>query len=355
MGSHFHDLGAGTATPRSYEFAWNDDVIAMNQFAGVLTDATQGVAAALNTSTTGTPIVVFNPLNIEREDLVEADVKFPEGEPKACASRLRTGRKFRRRFPTGRWCFWLACPPSATRFTMCAPAPRAPRPESQLEGRPTARSRTSTIACKSTTTATSPASSTRRSTRNCLPLPPASPSRMTILCSGRRGTWIGTRSRPRRRSSSPARRRFAWSKMVLCAWPLKFRGKRPARVLCRPSGFPPETRESAWNLAISIDWNTRESNLKATFPLAASNEMATYNWDIGTIQRPTAEPKKFEVPSHQWIDLTDMSGEVRGDHPDRLQERIGQAERQHHSAHADSHARRSRRLSRPGHAGSWTS
>ena len=57
-----------------------------------------------------------------------------------------------------------------------------------------------------------------------------------------------------------------------------------------------------------IDWNTRESNLKATFPLTASNEMATYNWDIGTIQRPTAEPKKFEVPSHQWIDLTDISG-----------------------------------------------
>jgi alpha-mannosidase len=57
-----------------------------------------------------------------------------------------------------------------------------------------------------------------------------------------------------------------------------------------------------------IDWNTRESNLKATFPLTASNHIATYNWDIGTIERPTAEPKKFEVPSHQWIDLTDMSG-----------------------------------------------
>ena len=46
-----------------------------------------------------------------------------------------------------------------------------------------------------------------------------------------------------------------------------------------------------------IDWNTRESNLKAVFPLTASNEMATYNWDIGTIERRTAEPKKFEVPS----------------------------------------------------------
>jgi alpha-mannosidase len=58
-----------------------------------------------------------------------------------------------------------------------------------------------------------------------------------------------------------------------------------------------------------IDWNTRESNLKATFPLTASNQMATYNWDIGTIERPTAQPKNFEVPSHQWIDLTDMKGE----------------------------------------------
>src|ERR1017187_5764287 len=61
--------------------------------------------------------------------------------------------------------------------------------------------------------------------------------------------------------------------------------------------------------ANGIDWNTRESNLKATFPLAASDPMATYNWDIGTIERPSAQPKKFEVPSHQWIDLTDMRGE----------------------------------------------
>jgi len=62
-------------------------------------------------------------------------------------------------------------------------------------------------------------------------------------------------------------------------------------------------------VANAIDWNTKESNLKATFPLTASNQMATFNWDIGTIERPSAEPKKFEVPSHQWIDLTDMSGE----------------------------------------------
>ena len=82
MGGHFHDIAAGTATPKAYEFAWNDDVIAMNQFAGVLNNATEAVAAALNTTTKGVPIVVFNPLNIVREDLVEASVSFPEGIPK---------------------------------------------------------------------------------------------------------------------------------------------------------------------------------------------------------------------------------------------------------------------------------
>ena len=83
MGGHFHDIAAGTATPRSYEFAWNDDVIAMNQFAGVLNNATEAVAAALNTETKGVPLVVFNSLNAAREDVVEASVVFPGGRPKA--------------------------------------------------------------------------------------------------------------------------------------------------------------------------------------------------------------------------------------------------------------------------------
>src|SRR6185369_16862432 len=71
MGGQFHDILPGTATPKAFNFSWNDDVIAMNQFAGVLTSATEGIATALNTQTVGTPIVVYNPLNIEREDVVE--------------------------------------------------------------------------------------------------------------------------------------------------------------------------------------------------------------------------------------------------------------------------------------------
>ena len=58
----------------------------------------------------------------------------------------------------------------------------------------------------------------------------------------------------------------------------------------------------------AINWKTLAANLKAVFPLAASNENATYNWDIGTIQRPNAHARQFEVASHRWIDLSDRSG-----------------------------------------------
>ena len=83
MAGHFHDTGAGTATPRSYEFAWNDDAIVAKQFAGILTDATEAIASGLDTDVSGIPIVIFNPLNIAREDIVEATVAFPGGMPKA--------------------------------------------------------------------------------------------------------------------------------------------------------------------------------------------------------------------------------------------------------------------------------
>jgi alpha-mannosidase len=57
-----------------------------------------------------------------------------------------------------------------------------------------------------------------------------------------------------------------------------------------------------------IEWKTKNANLKATFPLAASNPKATYNEGIGTIERGNNDERKFEVPSHQWFDLTDKSG-----------------------------------------------
>jgi alpha-mannosidase len=110
MGGHHHDIAAGTATPKSYEFAWNDDVIAMNQFADVLNDGTKAVSAALNTQAKGVPIVVFNPLNIEREDLVEASVNFPDRIPAAVHVSGPDGREVPSQMSDGRVVFLAKAP-----------------------------------------------------------------------------------------------------------------------------------------------------------------------------------------------------------------------------------------------------
>jgi alpha-mannosidase len=57
-----------------------------------------------------------------------------------------------------------------------------------------------------------------------------------------------------------------------------------------------------------IDWATKESSLKAAFPLTVANAEATYSWGVGTIERGNNNSVKFEVPSHQWFDLTDKDG-----------------------------------------------
>jgi alpha-mannosidase len=59
-----------------------------------------------------------------------------------------------------------------------------------------------------------------------------------------------------------------------------------------------------------IDWHETHVLLKAAFPLAATNNKATYEVPYGSIQRPTTrnyswEQAQFEVPVLRWADLGD--------------------------------------------------
>ncbi|MBN2844080.1 MAG: discoidin domain-containing protein, partial [Sedimentisphaerales bacterium] len=53
-----------------------------------------------------------------------------------------------------------------------------------------------------------------------------------------------------------------------------------------------------------IDWRTTGMMLKASFPLTASDSMATYDLGMGTISRPNNSSSKYEVPAQQWADIT---------------------------------------------------
>jgi len=307
MGAHFHDLAAGTATPRSYEFAWNDDVIALNQFADVLNSAAEGVAAALDTRTKGIPMIIFNPLNIPREDVVETSVDFPKGVPKFVRVIAPDGKEVPAQISEGKVIFVASVPSVGYSVYDIQPEYGEAVPSSSLqvstEGLENAYYRV-----RLNRDGDVGSIFDKQNARELL----AAPARLAISYDNP-AQWPAWNMDWEQEQAAP-------KQYVSGAPQIRIVESGPARVALEVTR---DTAGSHFVQTISlsagdggrrvefgnvIDWKTRESNLKATFPLTANNEMATYNWDIGTIERPTAQPKKFEVPSHQWIDLTDMSG-----------------------------------------------
>ena len=308
MGGHFHDVAAGTATPRAYEFAWNDDVIAMNQFAGVLTNATQGVASALNTGVRGIPLVVFNPLNIPREDIVEAKLNFPGGLPKSVHVTTPEGNEMPAQISAGKITFLAKVPSVGYSVYSVEPGAVASDASSSLHiSESSLENEYYRIRINKDGDVASIFD--KKLSRELL----SSPARLAISYDNPAEwpawnmDWDQEQAAPKEYVSGPAHIRIVENGPVRVGLEItrETAGSRFVQTILLSAGDAGKRVE----FSNVIDWNTRESNLKAVFPLAASNHLATYNWDIGTIERPTAEPKKFEVPSHQWIDLTDMSGE----------------------------------------------
>ncbi len=306
MGGHFHDIAAGTATPKAYEFAWNDDVIAMNQFAGVLRDATEGVAAGLNTEATGIPVVVFNNLNIERQDIVEANVSIPEGMPGFVKVTGPDGSETPAQVSNGKILFLAKVPSAGYAVYDVQPGKSESKGDLQVSN-DALENEFYRVKLNSDGDAASIFDKTTG--KELL----SAPARLAISHDNPHQwpawnmDWDQEQAAPKAYVSGPASIRIVENGPARVALEItrEAAGSKFVQTI-RLSAGDAGRRVEFGNV---VDWNTRESNLKATFLLAASNHLATYNWDIGTIQRPTAEPKKFEVPSHQWIDLTDQSGE----------------------------------------------
>jgi alpha-mannosidase len=308
LGAHFHDLAAGTATPRAYEFAWNDDVIAMNQFAGVLNNAAEAVAAGMNTETAGEPLVVFNPLNVAREDLVEAKVDFPTGMPESVRVTGPDGKPVPAQISEGKVIFLAKVPSVGFAVYGVQPGTAANAESSQL--RVTSNELENKYYRVHINSDGDVASIFDKQSGHELL---SAPARLAISYDSPKDfaswnmEWEQEQAAPKSYVSGPAQMHIVENGPARVAIEVSrtAAGSRFVQTISLAAGDAGK-RVDFGNV---IDWNTRESNLKATFPLAASNQMATYNMDIGTIMRPSATPKKFEVPSHQWVDLTDAGGE----------------------------------------------
>jgi alpha-mannosidase len=305
MGGQFHDIIPGTSEPKAYEYSWNDELLAMNQFAGVLTSATEAVASALNTQAKGTAIVVYNPLSIAREDVVEASVHFPGGMPKAVRVTGPDGKDVPAQLSGGKVLF-LAKVPSAG-YAVYDVQPAEQGLPSSLE---VTESTLANDRYRVTINAAGDVSSIYDKSLNKELL--TAPARLAFQTEkptqwpAWNMDWADQQKPPRGFVSGPTKIRVVENGPVRVAVEIE-RASEDSKFVqtIRLSAGDAGNRIEFSNW---IDWKSKEAALKATFPLTAANSVATYNWDIGTVERANNNETKYEVPSHQWFDLTDKSG-----------------------------------------------
>ncbi len=306
MGGQFHDIIPGTSIPKAYEYSWNDEVLAMNQFAGVLTSAVEAVASGMNTQGKGTPVVVYNPLGVEREDVVEATVALP-AETKTVRVLAPDGRATPAQLEKGNKVLFLAKVPSVG-FSVydVQPADTGSVPSALTA---TASSlENARYHIKLDQNGDAAGIFDKKLNKELL----AAPARLAIKNDKPEEwpawniDWADQQKPPRAYVSGPAKVRVVERGPVRVAVEIlrETEGSQFAQTI-RLSAGDAGNRVEFSNV---IDWRTSSANLKATFPLTASNTIATYNWDVGTIERGNNDEKQYEVGSHQWFDLTDKSG-----------------------------------------------
>ena len=306
LGGHFHDTGAGTATPRTYQFAWNDDVITANQFVGILTSATEAVASALDTQGTGTPLVVYNPLNVQREDLVEAMIAFPDAAPKAVRVRAPNGTETPAQLEDGKVLF-VAQAPSVGYTIYHVLAANTVDANAQLKVTDSSLEN-ARYRVRIQPDGDIASIFDKQLNKDLL----SAPIRFAITTDTPQQypawnmDYPQAEAAPRSYVSGPAKIRIAERGPVRVA--IEVTRETEGSTFVQTVSLSSGDAGSRVEIHNAIDWRGLTSNLKVAFPLTASNLNATYNQDLGTLERPTANPRQFEVGSHRWIDLTDKSG-----------------------------------------------
>jgi alpha-mannosidase len=312
--NQMHDILPGTSIPRAYTFSWNDEVVAQNGFASVLTASVGAVARSSGVAARGVPLVVANPLAIDREDLVEAEVVFDRSAPAAVRVFDGAGRE--------------------------VPSQELSRQSRSIKVLFLARVPSVGFASFDVRGASSPWSDTRgpkvseRSLEN-------AEYKVTLNDAGDIASIVDKASGNRELLREPARLVFTHEKpRQWPAWNMdwKDRQREPVGALGGPAAVrivergplrvALEVTRSARDSTVTqqirltradagrrielitdVDWQSAEVALRAAFPLTVANPKATYNWGMGTIERGNNEPTKYEVPSHEWFDLTDVKGD----------------------------------------------
>jgi alpha-mannosidase len=310
LANQMHDILPGTSIPVAYTWSWNDEIVAMNGFAETLTESVGAMSRALDTRGEGVSLVVYNPLAIEREDIVTATVTLPRAQavrvfgPDGSETPSQT---IRHEGEAWELMFVARAPSVGHAVYDVRPAGAPYESEAPLQaGERTLENEHYRVTVNDAGDLASVYDKT--ASRELL----AAPARLVFTHESPRSfpawnmDWEDRQHPPIGAVEGPATIRVSERGPVRVALEVsrESRGSIIKQTLRLCRGDAGRVVE----IASDIDWQSSGVALKASFPLTVSNPIATYNWGLGVIERGNNEPVKYEVPSHEWFDLTDADG-----------------------------------------------
>jgi alpha-mannosidase len=312
LGSQMHDILPGTCIPKAYVYAWNDEVLAQNKFASAFESSIGVLVRAMDTRGNGKAIVVYNPIALAREDVVEADVVYPEGVPEflqvvgpdgnEVPSQIltRTKTSFKLLFLANVPSFGLVC------YHLWPSKSESTQKSTLISGTNFLENEYYKIMINTNGDVSSILD--KKLNKEIL----SSPARLEFQ-KEHPEYWPAWNMDWKDRKNPPIGAVDGTPKITLTEnGPVRvsFKIERTAQNSVFIQTISLFAGESGKRIIFRnlVDWQSKGVSLKASFPFTASNSVATYNLGFGTIERATNEEKKYEVPSREWFDLTDKSG-----------------------------------------------
>ncbi len=317
-----HDILPGDCLPKCYEYSWNDEVLAANGFAAAELDGVGAIAAAMDTSpaapsaaaAAGVSLVVYNPLSVDREDPVEASVAFagpvpaavavtgPDGKPCAAQVLGRDG-------PGKLKVLFLAKVPGTAFATFdVTPAPAAPAADAALKVTPdsleNARYRVTLNAAGDVEQIVDKAEGGVHLLTAPIQLGflHQNPSQFPAW----NMDWEDRREKCQGFVDGPATVKVVEDGPVRVALEVtrEARGSKFVQRVQLSAGSSGDRVE----FPTHIDWQSTECSLEAVMPLTVAAPTATYDTQVGVTVRGNNNPRKYEVPQQQWLDVTAPDG-----------------------------------------------
>jgi alpha-mannosidase len=307
-----HDDITGTSLPAAYRFSWNDEILALNQFSSTTENAVGGIAQVLDTNTVGQPIVVYNPVSFVRQSVVEATVLFPSPVPSAVRVYDDTANEVPSQIVsknTDSVTILFLADVGSMGFKVFDV--RAAATPCNIN---TGLSVNTTALNNERYTVTINANGDIASiwdklySQNLL----SAPARLELLndYSPDWPAWevkyAAVTTAPYAYLAAPVEATITESGPVRVM--LEIKRTYGDSTFIQNISLSPASASDIVSVQNLIDWKTQGTLLKASFPMAVSNAMATYDLGMGTIQRPNNQSNLYEVPAQWWADLTDSGG-----------------------------------------------